>query len=76
MTEPEIDTPPRMGRPSEFSDEIFEEICVRMAGGGTLRKICQDEHLPARETVIRWVRNDDAPQAVRPRPAGTGGLVC
>ena len=48
-----------MGRPSEFSDDIFAEICERMAGGGTLRKICQDDHLPSRETVIRWVRNDD-----------------
>lgn len=55
----DVQNPPKMGRPSEFSDEVFAEICERMAGGGTLRKICQDPEMPARETVIRWVRNDD-----------------
>jgi hypothetical protein len=56
---PEIQEPPKMGRPSDYSDDIFAEICERMAGGGTLREICEDDHLPARGTVIRWVRNDD-----------------
>lgn len=49
-----------MGRPSTFTDEIFETICERLAGGKTLLQICRDPEMPSRETVVRWTRNDDA----------------
>ena len=55
----EIQEPKKMGRPSEFSEEIVTAICERMAGGETLRKICSDPDMPNRNTVLRWVRNDD-----------------
>jgi len=60
MSEPEIIEPEsKMGRPSEYSEELFNIICDRMSAGGTLRQICRDPELPSRETVLRWVRNDD-----------------
>ena len=48
-----------MGRPSTFSDEIFDVICDRLANGETLSQICRDDPLQNRETVMRWARNDD-----------------
>jgi len=46
------------GRPTIFTQEIAEEICVRIAGGESLHSICRDEHLPHRSTVLLWVVND------------------
>jgi hypothetical protein len=48
-----------MGRPSTFADEIFNQICDRLADGQTLSQICRDPEMPDRETVKRWTRNDD-----------------
>lgn len=43
-----------MGRPSDFSQEIADEICERTAKGEPLSVICSDEHLPHFSTVYRW----------------------
>jgi hypothetical protein len=43
------------GRPCEYTEEIGEEICFRLANGESLLSICKDDHLPHRGTVIRWV---------------------
>jgi hypothetical protein len=48
-----------MGRPSTFTDEIFDEICERLANGQTLSQICRDPEMPSREAVTRWTKNDD-----------------
>jgi terminase small subunit-like protein len=48
-----------MSVPSTFSDEIFDEICRRLADGKTLLQICRDPEMPSRETVRRWIGNDD-----------------
>ena len=49
MTEPEIMPPEQpAGRPKEFVQEIFDEVCDRMAGGQGLRKICEDPQMPSR----------------------------
>jgi len=64
MTEPEIIPPeekPR--RPAEFTDEIFDVICDRMAGGEGLRKICEDPQMPSRQTFLRWIEKDTGRQA-------------
>src|SRR3990167_3222013 len=45
----------RPGRPSIYSDAICEEICLRLAAGESLVKICDSPHLPDRVTVIRWL---------------------
>lgn len=48
-----------MGRPSTFTDEIFETICQRLENGEVLRQICDDDAMPDRSTVLRWIANDD-----------------
>ncbi|MEY9465817.1 hypothetical protein ABH973_006230 [Bradyrhizobium ottawaense] len=47
----------------EFTEEIFTDICERMANGEGLRKICGDRDMPSRSTFLRWVENDTGRQA-------------
>lgn len=50
-----------MGRPSEFSPEIANEICERLAKGESLRSITSDEQsgwLPSETTVRRWLSGE------------------
>lgn len=44
-----------MGRPSEFTQEIADAICERLADGESLRSICKDDGMPSRMTVFRWL---------------------
>jgi len=47
-----------VGRPSDYSEELVEEICLRISFGEGLVKICKDEHIPSRSTVMRWLLNN------------------
>lgn len=49
---------PGIGRPLIRTPEVVEEIVNRLANGEGLWKICVDEHMPARATVLRWTRED------------------
>ena len=46
---------PKRGRPSDYSAEIADTICDRLAGGECLRSICGDAGMPDRATVSRWL---------------------
>lgn len=43
-----------MGRPSEYTEELGEEIALRLAMGLSLRKICAADDMPCHRTVLRW----------------------
>lgn len=43
------------GRPSSFTQETADLICERIAEGESLRQICEDEGMPHRVTVLRWL---------------------
>lgn len=43
------------GRPSAYSDALGDSICDRLIGGESLRTICNDDDMPHRITVIRWL---------------------
>lgn len=47
-----------MGRPSDFTPEIADAICERLADGESLRAICQDDDMPHKATVFRWLAKD------------------
>lgn len=47
------------GRPSEFTPEIGEQICNRIAMGETMTKICRSAKMPDRSTVWRWTETSD-----------------
>lgn len=38
--------------------ELMDEICERLAEGESLRSICQDQHMPNKATVFRWLAED------------------
>lgn len=52
-----------MGRPSDFTPEIANEICERLAKGESLRKITDDERddfMPCASTVRNWLARGEA----------------
>lgn len=43
---------------AEFSQELFDRICERIAEGESLRAICQDADMPSVTSVMRWLSAD------------------
>lgn len=50
--------PTHPGRPSKYTRQLADEICHRISGGETLTSICTDGHMPTRQTVLQWKRDD------------------
>lgn len=46
------------GRPTDFTPELAEAICDRLANGESLRTICQADDMPAESTVRHWAKED------------------
>jgi len=42
-------------KPTPFSDEVFDRICERLAGGESLRRICKDPDMPSVSGVFKWL---------------------
>lgn len=61
---------------TQFSDELFDRICERIAGGESLLAICRDEDMPAQSTVFKWLslRPDVAEKYARAREAQADAL--
>ena len=57
-----------MARPSEFSEEIATTICRRIANGESLRRICNEDEMPGRQTVLDWL-NDPERESFRAKYA-------
>lgn len=49
-------TEPSMGRPSDYSPELADEICAEVAEGKSMRTICRRDDMPGMATVFRWLR--------------------
>lgn len=47
------------GRPSEYTPEIADAICDRLADGESLRSVCRSEGMPDKTTVFRWMRTNE-----------------
>ena len=43
------------GRSSDFTSEVAEQICERLAEGNSLRSICEADDMPSKTTVFRWL---------------------
>ena len=46
------------GRPSDYSEEIADEICERLSDGESLRKICLSDNMPSKTSVFRWLHSN------------------
>lgn len=66
-----------MGRPSTFSQETADAICLRLTEGESLRGICADEGMPAASTVFKWLseRKEFSEQYARAREAQADHLA-
>jgi hypothetical protein len=55
--QPDVPTEPArpVGRPSSYSDALADAVCERMLNGQSLVKICEDEEMPSRTTIYRWM---------------------
>jgi hypothetical protein len=47
-----------MTRPSDYTPELADRICSRLADGESLRTVCRDEDMPDKATVFRWLRSN------------------
>jgi hypothetical protein len=78
MTENQVNkgTPKLTGRPSDFTQEIADAICERLAEGNSLRTICAAEDMPNKATVFRWLSAHDTfrDQYARAREAQADAL--
>ena len=52
----------KVGRPTIYSQELATEICQQLANGMSLRKICEQESMPAIDSVRRWLIDEDKPE--------------
>jgi hypothetical protein len=48
----------KTGRPTKYCEELIAEICDRIADGESLRKICEEERIPDKATVFRWLKEN------------------
>jgi hypothetical protein len=48
----------KTGRPSLFSVALAADLCSRIAGGKSLRTVCEAEDMPDKATVFRWLGDD------------------
>lgn len=46
------------GRPSIYTEEMADEILLRIAEGESIRQITADDHMPKRSTIHFWVIDD------------------
>ena len=44
-----------MGRPSSFTQEVADSICLRIIEGESLTQMCREEEMPSKFTVLRWL---------------------
>ncbi len=50
----------KRGRPSDFTQDIADIICHRIADGKSLRKVCEEDNaLPSMRAVMRWFAKDE-----------------
>ena len=47
------------GRPSDYTQELADQICEQLADGLSLRSVCLAEDMPDKSTVFRWLRTHD-----------------
>lgn len=43
------------GRPSDYTQEMADLICTRIADGESVRAICADPDMPSKAAVFRWL---------------------
>jgi len=48
-----------VGRPSDYTQELADDLCRQFALGHSMRKVCVNEDMPAMTTIFRWLRTKE-----------------
>lgn len=48
----------KIGRPSDYSQELADKICEELATGKSLRTVCKGKDMPSMQTVFSWMRKN------------------
>lgn len=46
----------KLGRPSDYTQELADKICAQLAMGKSLRSVCTGEGMPSMVTIFNWFR--------------------
>jgi len=67
----------KCGRPSDYTEELAEIICLRLAEGESLRSVCRDEGMPSKQAVLRWLARNESfrAQYVRAKEEGAEAIA-
>lgn len=52
----ENETKNKVGRPSDYTQELADRICHELALGHSMRTVCKEEDMPVMSTVFKWLR--------------------
>ena len=47
------------GRPTKYTPKVAKLICMGLAEGLSLRKVCKEDDMPDKATVFRWLREHE-----------------
>lgn len=45
-----------MSRPSDYTQELADEICSQLSDGKSLRAVCRQDLMPSATTIFSWMR--------------------
>lgn len=48
------------GRPTDYTEQLALTICLRLSEGESLRKVCLDDAMPDKSTVLRWIARHES----------------
>ncbi|MFK71330.1 DNA packaging protein [Salmonella enterica] len=67
----------KVGRPSDYTEELAEIICLRLAEGESLRSVCRDDGMPSKQAVLRWLARNESfrAQYVRAKEEGAEAIA-
>lgn len=49
----------KVGRPADYTVDLADLICERLANGESMRSVCRDDTTPAMTTIFRWLRENE-----------------
>ena len=52
--------PVKLGRPTDYTPELADDICSQLADGLSMRTVCKPDSMPNKATVFKWLRTDEA----------------
>jgi hypothetical protein len=67
----------KAGRPTDYTVELTDVICERLAAGESMRSVSRDEDMPAMSTLFKWLREHEefSEQYARAKEESADALV-